>query len=53
MDDIKDIEREALAELAAEERAARVAAAKERIRARRGRPWWDKLIPFTITITRK
>lgn len=45
--DVNEILRQARAELAAEARARRVAAAKERLR----RPWWRRLFPYTITIT--
>jgi hypothetical protein len=51
--DIDGIEREARLELEAESRRAKVEAAKERIRARQGRSWWERLIPFTITIQRR
>lgn len=50
--DTKQIEQEAAAELALEEHRRAVEAAKERIRARRGRPWWKRLVPFTIKIER-
>ena len=46
------IEQEAAAELDAERHREAVNAAKERIRARRGRPWWKRLVPFVIRIER-
>jgi hypothetical protein len=42
--------REAEQELAEETHKARVAVVKERIRARRARPWWKRVLPFTIQI---
>lgn len=51
--DASKIEALALMELDLEDHRAAVEAAKERIRARQGRPWWDRLLPFTIRIERR
>lgn len=48
--DVKAIEKAALLELETELWRAQVDAAKERIRARSGRPWWKTILP-RITIT--
>ena len=47
------IEREAMAEVEADERRDAIAAAKKRIIERKMRPLWYKFFPFTITITRR
>lgn len=47
------IEREAMAEVEADERREAIKAAKERIIARKMRPLWHKVFPFSITITRR
>jgi hypothetical protein len=41
------------AELAEEAHRAAVDAAKTRIRKQMAMPWWQRLIPFTITIQRR
>ena len=50
---VTDIEAQAQHELDVEEKRRRIDAAKERIRATRGRPWWRRLFPFTIKIERR
>jgi hypothetical protein len=47
------IERQAMAELAEEERQTAIAEAKQRIRERKMRPLWHRIFPFVITITRR
>jgi len=47
---MKSIEVEAAEELLAEMRREKIDAHKDRIRARRLRPWGYAIIPFTITI---
>ncbi len=47
------IEREAEACVREDERRDAITAAKSRIRARKMRPLWHKIFPFTITITRR
>lgn len=49
----EDIVREAEAELTQEAFREAVAEAKTRILSRRAQPWWQRLIPFTITIQRR
>lgn len=51
-DEVRLIERQARQEVADEDRRAAVERTKERIRARRARPWWRLLFPFKITIRR-
>ena len=48
---VETAEREAMAELAEEDRRTAIDKAKDRIRERRMRPLWHKIFPFTITIT--
>jgi len=50
--DAKMIEKEALAEIAKEDRRAAVELAKGKIRQQRNRPWWKRLLPFSIEIHR-
>lgn len=48
------VEKQALAEIAVEDHAAAVAAAKTRILSRRAAArWWHKFVPFTVKITRR
>ncbi len=50
---VKAIEREAMAEVEADERRLAIDLAKERIVKRKMRPLWHKIFPFIITITRR
>lgn len=52
MIDYRAVEREAEAELEAETFREEVAKAKARIIAERNKPFWKRLFPFKITITR-
>lgn len=52
-DQLKEAEREARKELLREGWNQAVDDAKKRIKARQGRPWWVRLFPWSITITRR
>jgi hypothetical protein len=44
------IEQEAIRELAEEDHRAAVAAAKQRVKEWRARPWWKRWLPFYVEI---
>jgi hypothetical protein len=50
--DATKIEAQARAELDAENFREAVDAAKQRLRERDTRPWWKRLFPYRITVTR-
>lgn len=47
---MSDIIRQAKDEIEAEQRRAAIEEEKARIRERMARPWWHRLIPFTVKI---